>query len=95
MYAPLHLPWYGSPALVSSRRCQGKPHGARESIRDYSTTGVRLKFESVSSLEKFLFIAMPHGTSRMMMDGEAMTKDGEMTTLEDMKGDLEKKTDDR
>ena len=31
----------------------------------------------------------------MMMDGEAMTKDGEMTTLEDMKGDLEKKTDDR
>jgi hypothetical protein len=31
-------------------------------------------------------ITMPDGTSRMLMDGEAMTLDGEMTTIEDMKG---------
>jgi uncharacterized protein DUF6799 len=31
-------------------------------------------------------ITMPDGTSRRLMDGEAITLDGEMTTLEDMKG---------
>ncbi len=31
-------------------------------------------------------ITMPDGTSRMLMDGEAITMDGEMTTMEDMKG---------
>jgi hypothetical protein len=31
-------------------------------------------------------ITMPDGTSRRLMDGEAMTMDGEMTTMEDMKG---------
>jgi len=31
-------------------------------------------------------ITMPDGTSRMLMDGEAITLDGEFTTMEDMKG---------
>ena len=30
-------------------------------------------------------ITMPDGTVRRLMDGEAITMDGEMTTLEDMK----------
>ena len=30
-------------------------------------------------------VTMPDGTSRRLMDGEAITMDGEMTTLEDMK----------
>lgn len=30
-------------------------------------------------------LTMPDGTSRMLMDGEAVTFDGEMTTVEDVK----------
>ena len=29
-------------------------------------------------------LVMPDGTSRRLMDGEAMTMDGEMTTVEDL-----------
>ncbi len=30
-------------------------------------------------------LTMPDGTSRMLMDGEALTLDGEMTTVEDLR----------
>jgi hypothetical protein len=30
-------------------------------------------------------LTMPDGTTRLLMDGEAMTLDGEMTTVEDLK----------
>jgi uncharacterized protein DUF6799 len=35
-------------------------------------------------------ITMPDGTTRRMMDGEALTLDGEPTTIEDMKLDTDR-----
>lgn len=40
-------------------------------------------------------ITMRDGTSRILMDGEAMTMDGEMTTIADIEGNAGNKTDDR
>jgi len=40
-------------------------------------------------------ITMRDGTSRILMDGEAMTMDGEMTTIADMEANARNETDDR
>ena len=40
-------------------------------------------------------IVMPDGTSRRLMDGEAMTMDGEFTTVKDMEEETGDKLEDR
>jgi hypothetical protein len=40
-------------------------------------------------------ITMPDGTSRLLMDGEAVTMDGDMTTVADLKNNQDDRTEGR